>query len=416
MKQGYKNMKCGLLGEHLGHSFSPQIHSQLADYSYELIELAPEEVGPFVKSDKLDAYNVTIPYKKTVMPFLDVISPEAQAIGAVNTVVRREGKLYGYNTDYFGFNYMIDASGIEVKGKKALVFGTGGASVTVCAVLRDRGIGELVVISIEDNTPETLAKHPDADIIANATPVGMYPKNGSAPVDISLFPNCSGVLDVIYNPSKTKLLLDAESRGIPHINGLPMLVAQAAKAFEFFTGDSCEEGACERITRAIELQTKNVILIGMPGCGKSTVGKLIAKMLDRPFFDADEEFIKTFNVTPAEVIGAQGEEKFRQMEHEVTEMLGKLSGTVISCGGGVVTREYNYAPLHQNGTIIFLERELANLSTKGRPLSQANSLQSLYDARIDAYCRFADIRVASTEIPQKTAELMISRLTEVNEE
>lgn len=413
MKTGYKDMHCGLIGEHLGHSFSPQIHSLLADYSYELFELERDGVGYFVKHNSLDAYNVTIPYKKDVMPFLDVISKEAATIGAVNTIVRRDGRLYGYNTDYFGFSYTIDFSKIKIKGKKALVLGAGGASATVCAVLRDRGVRELIVVSSKTNTPEFLSKHTDTDIIVNASPVGMYPHNGVSPVDLSLFPTCSGVLDLIYNPSKTQLLLDAEAKGIPHVNGLPMLVAQAAKAFELFTGDAYEQGICERIIRAIEAETKNIILIGMPGCGKSTVGRLIAKKLGRPFFDADDEFSKTFTQSPADIIREQGEDKFRQMEHEVTKALGKKSGAVISCGGGVITREYNYAPLHQNGTVIFLERELSRLSKKGRPLSQATSVQELYNARIDAYLRFADLCVASTEIPEKTAELMIKKLSQI---
>lgn len=410
MKSGYKDLHCGLIGEKLGHSFSPMIHGELADYEYKLCELAPNDVEAFVRSGRLDAYNVTIPYKKTVMPFLDVIAPEALAIGAVNTVVRRNGKLYGYNTDYFGFSHMLDVSKIKVEGKKALVFGTGGAAVTVCAVLRDKGIGELVTVSIEDNNSEFLSKHTDAELIVNATPVGMYPNNGASPVDISLFSRLCGVLDVIYNPARTRLLLDAEARGLPHVNGLPMLVAQAAKAFEFFTGDTAEDGACEKITRKIELQTKNIILIGMPSCGKTTVGKIIAEKLSRPFSDADDEFTAQLGVTPATVIRRDGEERFRQDEHRVALGLCKQSGTVIACGGGIVTRSFNYPVLHQNGTIIFIDRALDKLETKGRPLSEANPLEALYNARIDAYRRFADITVQSTEIPEKTAELIIERI------
>lgn len=410
MKSGYKDLHCGLIGEKLGHSFSPMIHGELADYEYKLCELAPNDVEAFVKNGELDAYNVTIPYKKTVMPFLDVIAPEALAIGAVNTVVRRNGKLYGYNTDYFGFSHMLDVSKIKVEGKKALVFGTGGAAVTVCAVLRDKGIGELVTVSIEDNNSEFLSKHTDAELIVNATPVGMYPNNGDSPIDISLFPRLCGVLDVIYNPARTRLLLDAEARGLPHVNGLPMLVAQAAKAFEFFTGDKAEDGACKKITRKIELQTKNIILIGMPSCGKTTVGKIIAEKLSRPFSDADDEFTAQLGVTPATVIRRDGEERFRQDEHRVALGLCKQSGTVIACGGGIVTRSFNYPVLHQNGTIIFIDRALDKLETKGRPLSEANPLEALYNARIDAYRRFADITVQSTEIPEKTAELIIERI------
>ena len=409
MTLGYSSLRCGLIGEHLSHSFSRIIHEQLCDYSYEHIELSPEQVENFVKSKVLDAYNVTIPYKKAVMPHLDVISREAQAIGAVNTVVLREGKLYGYNTDYFGFCYMLDSAGFDVAGKKILVLGTGGAAATVCTVLHDRH-ASVVSVSRRDNTPEFLARHSDAHLIVNTTPVGMYPKNGLSPVDLDLFSCLEGVLDLIYNPSLTQLLLDAEQRGIPHVNGLPMLVAQAIKAFELFTGETALPSECERVCSEIERQTKNIVLIGMPGCGKSTVGRLIAQMLGRPFFDADRAFTGKYGESPAEVISRDGEEKFRQMEHEVTLELGKHSGSVIACGGGVVTRECNYAPLHQNGTIVFLERALENLSSKGRPISRSTSVDTLYRSRIDAYRAFADLTVSSTEVPELTADLIIKTL------
>lgn len=408
MKQGYGHMRCGLLGEHLGHSFSPIIHKEIADYSYDLVELAPDEVGPFVLGDSLDAYNVTIPYKKAVMPYLDVISPEAVAIGAVNTVVRgKDGKRYGYNTDYFGFDYMIRSVGMTVEGKKALVFGTGGASATVCAVLRDRGARELVVIGRKDNIPEILATHADTEIVVNTTPVGMYPENGKAPVDLARFPQCEGVLDVIYNPAKTALLLDAEARGIPFANGLSMLVAQAVKAFEYFTGDVAEDSLTDAAVQAIARATHNVILVGMPGCGKSTVGKALADLLGRPFYDADDEFLTMHGRTPAEVISSEGEEQFRAMEHAVLCELGKKSGTVIATGGGAVTREYNYASLHQNGIILFLDRDVDKLPTAGRPLSQAKTPAQLYAERIDAYHRFADYELKSTENPALTASRML---------
>lgn len=405
MKTGYKDKKCGLIGEKLGHSFSGLIHSELADYSFVLREVARDELKSFVLSHELDAYCVTIPYKKDVIPFLDEISPEAKAIGAVNVIVRgQDGRLRGYNTDYFGFDYMIKSAGISVTGKKAIVFGTGGASLTVCTVLRDKNVRELVVIGIEDNTPENIAKHSDAEIVVNATPVGMYPKNGASPVELDCFPNCEAVLDVVYNPPRTELILQAERRGIRAVGGLSMLVAQAAKGFEHFTGDEYEEGCIERITSLISQSTRNVILVGMPGCGKSTVGRLIADDLDRPFFDADDEFTSMHGITPAETINSLGEEKFRLMENQTLKELGKKSGAVIATGGGAVTKEYNYAPLHQNGVIVFLERALDKLSTNGRPLSQKTSVNELYAKRKDAYLRFADLRVQSTEQPELTAK------------
>lgn len=412
MRAGYKNMRCGLIGEHLGHSFSKIIHAQIADYSYELVELEPDKVGDFVRSGGFDAFNVTIPYKKTVMPYLDEISPEAVRIGAVNTVVKgSDGKIYGYNTDYFGFDSMLRASGFDAEGKKAVILGKGGASLTVKTVLADRGASEIVVVSrgLEDNY-ENIGRHFDADLIVNATPVGMYPKNGESLISLGDFKNCKCVLDLIYNPSKTALLLEAEALQIPHMNGLHMLVAQAVKAYEFFTGDKADDNIIDSITQKIENDTQNIILIGMPGCGKSTVGKLLSEKLGRAFVDADERFSETYEMTPAEAITNFGEPRFRDMEHRVIAELGKCSGHVIACGGGVVTREENYAPLHQNGRIIYLKRELSRLATGGRPLSQKTSVEALYEARKDAYIRFADIVVESTEVPEKTADAMLASL------
>ncbi len=415
MRSGYKNMKCGLIGEHLGHSFSPLIHSELADYSYELCELPREELGSFMRSPRFDAFNVTIPYKKEVIPYLDHISPEALAIGSVNTVVRdSEGKLHGYNTDYFGFSHMIELSGIDMLGKKAIVVGAGGASLTVCAVLRDKGVGELTVIARKDNTPENLAKYADTEIIVNATPVGMYPNNGVSPIPLSLFPHCECVFDLIFNPALTQLLIDAESRGIKYVNGLPMLVAQAAKAFEFFTGDDCEEGCIETITSLVSQKTKNIVLVGMPGCGKSTVGALVARKLDKIFIDADAEFKKMHGISPAECIENMGEDTFRELEHKTTIELGKRSSCVIATGGGVVTREANYLPLHQNSAIFFIERDLAALACEDRPLSQKNSLDELYNKRIDAYRRFADVTVCNSETPEITANDIILKFKDLD--
>ena len=415
MKSGYRKMRCGLIGEHLGHSFSKIIHRQIADYSYDLVELERDRVGDFVKNGGYDAFNVTIPYKKTVMPYLDRISPEAERIGSVNTVVRRsDGSLDGYNTDYFGFDGMLSALGVDVSGKKAIVLGTGGASLTVQTVLSDRGVRELVVIGRDlENNYGNIDKHYDADIIVNATPVGMYPNNGRSLVELSEFKRCQGVLDLIYNPARTELLLEAEELNIPYINGLYMLVAQAVKAYELFTGDAAERDIIEKITDDIAFDTGNIVMIGMPGCGKSTVGKKIADIMQRPFVDADDEFTRIYGMTPAETITAFGEDIFREREHEVLVKLGRESGTVIACGGGAVTRDCNYRPLHQNGTIVYLRRDLDLLETGGRPLSQSRSVNALYESRKDVYERFADLTVDSTEVPQKTAELIIYRLAEL---
>ncbi len=416
MRQGYDSLRCGLIGERLGHSFSAPIHAEIADYTYELVELPPDGVGDFVKNGGFDAFNVTIPYKQTVIPFLDTISPEAERIGAVNTVVRHaDGTLHGYNTDYFGFSFMLDRLGVDVKGKKALIFGAGGTSLTARTVLLDRQVGELLIVSRQNNNEEFLKKHADAEILVNTTPVGMYPNTGIAPTSLSLFPRLSAVLDVIYNPSRTALLLEAEARGIPSINGLYMLVAQAVKAFEFFTGDRAEDGIIEKVTAKISSDMQNVILVGMPGCGKTTVGRRLAQCLNRPFFDADEEFFSTFGVTPAEVIQKEGEDRFREMEHEILVSLGKQSHAVIACGGGAVTREANYAPLHQNGVIVYLRRELSRLAKSGRPLSRSHSVEELYLARKDAYERFADLTVDSREIPEKTVEAMLLSLSQAKD-
>ena len=410
MKYGYRDLKCGLIGKKLGHSFSPIIHNKLADYPFELLELAPEDLEIFAKSNKFDAYCVTIPYKKDIMPFLDVISDEALAIGAVNVVVRKpDGKLYGYNTDYFGFDYMVKRSGVSVSGKKAMVFGRGGASATICTLLRDRGVSELVTIDIEDNTPENLARHADAQIIVNTTPVGMYPNTGKAPTSLSYFPECQALFDVVYNPARTALMIEAEKLGIATVGGLSMLVAQAAKAFEHFTGDDYEDGIIESILSDITCETSNLILVGMPGCGKSSVGRLIAESLKREFLDADIEFEKMHGIPPAEAIKTLGEDKFRLMETETLDALTKLSSKIIATGGGAVTRECNYPLMHQNGVIVFLERDLDKLPTDNRPISQNRSLTDLYSERIDSYLRFTDITVKSTEIQEKTADMIIDK-------
>lgn len=387
-------LKCGLLGEKLGHSYSPQIHSMLADYEYKLFEKSPEELEDFLKSGEFDGLNVTIPYKKSVMPYCAELSPTAAQIGSVNTIVRRsDGSLYGDNTDAFGFENLIVHNGIEVKGKKALVLGTGGASVTAQAVLKNLGASEVVVISRrgEDNY-ENIAKHADAEIIANTTPVGMYPNNGKAAVDLAQFPKLSGVLDVVYNPARTALLLQAEKLGIPCAGGLYMLVSQAKRSCELFTGRSIPDSEIDRIERVLSHQMQNIVIIGMPGSGKTAVSTMLAERLGRKIFDTDTIVSEKAGVTIPEIFAAQGEAGFRKLETEATAEVGKLSGNIISTGGGVVTVAGNYELLHQNGVIVWIERDTNKLARDGRPISLSSDLNELYAARLPLYKRFADIK------------------------
>lgn len=387
-------LKCGLLGEKLGHSYSPQIHSMLADYEYKLFEKSPEELEDFLKSGEFDGLNVTIPYKKSVMPYCAELSPTAAQIGSVNTIVRRsDGSLYGDNTDAFGFENLIVHNGIEVKGKKALVLGTGGASVTAQAVLKNLGASEVVVISRkgEDNY-ENIAKHADAEIIANTTPVGMYPKNGKAAVDLAQFPKLSGVLDVVYNPARTALLLQAEKLGIPCAGGLYMLVSQAKRSCELFTGKSIPDSEIDRIERVLSHQMQNIVIIGMPGSGKTAVSTMLAERLGRKIFDTDTIVSEKAGMTIPEIFAAQGEAGFRKLETEATAEVGKLSGNIISTGGGVVTVADNYELLHQNGVIVWIERDTNKLARDGRPISLSSDLNELYAARLPLYERFADIK------------------------
>lgn len=386
-----ENFKCGLLGEHLSHSFSPQIHKELADYEYKLYEMAEYEVGPFLKNCPLDAMNVTIPYKKTVMPFLDFISDEAKKIGSVNTIVKKDGKLFGYNTDYFGFLHMVKASGIEIKNKKVLVLGTGGASLTVNAVVKDLEAKEIISVSRSGEVNyENISLHSDADVIVNTTPVGMFPKNGVSPVDLSIFPSLSGVLDLIYNPARTTLLCQAEKLNIPHINGLIMLVAQAKKACEYFLDTVIDNSQTEIITQKIAKNSENIVLIGMPSCGKSTAGKVLAEKLGREFVDTDSVIEEMAQMPIPEIFSKYGEEHFRQIEHEAVVQTAKRSGLIIATGGGVVTRKENYLPLHENSKIIFIERDINELSTDGRPLSQKGKLEQMYETRLPMYLSFCD--------------------------
>ena len=396
-------MAYGLLGRKLGHSWSPAIHAELGSTPYTLHELEPEELCAFLETTSLSALNVTIPYKKDVLPYCTVLSDAAKKMGCINTMVKKADGWHGDNTDYYGFTYMVKQAGMDPKGKKCLVLGSGGASLTVVQVLQDMGAASVVVISRsgKDNY-DNLSLHADAELIVNATPVGMYPNNGVSPVDLTVFPECKAVLDLIYNPRRTALLIAAEKLGIPCCSGLTMLVAQAKRAAELFMDCTLPDTLIPRIVEKLQRQMENIVLIGMPGCGKTTIANALGKELGMDVVDADAEIEAMAGKTIPQIFAEGGEDAFRQLETCVLDNLGKRSGIIISTGGGCVTRKENYPHLHQNGKIIWLTRELEALPTEGRPLSQTNDLADMYCVRRPMYQYFADMTVDNTGTVEST--------------
>lgn len=406
-------MKCGLLGRKLGHSYSPQIHKYLGEYSYELFEKEPEELAEFIRNGDFTGINVTIPYKKDVIPLMDELSDTAIKMGSINTVIRRkDGTLFGHNTDYFGFVSMVKRSGICVSGKKVLVLGSGGTSNTAVNALKDLGSHVVIISRSGENNYGNLHLHQDASVIVNTTPVGMYPNNGECPINLAQFPNLEGVLDVIYNPSKTQLLLEAEKLGLPYQNGLWMLVAQAKEAAEYFSGTPLPDSIIENVYQKLSNQMQNIILIGMPGCGKSTLASLLAQRMGREVVDADQEIVKLAGKSIPEIFADEGENAFREYEAKVLSELGKQSQLIIATGGGCVTRQRNYPFLHQNGNIFWLKRDLDLLPTEGRPLSQTTRLNEMYEIRKSMYESFADYTVDNNADLENTVNQMISILEE----
>ncbi len=406
-------MEYGLLGEKLGHSFSPQIHRALWGCDYGLIEKTPEELGPFLRSGAFKGLNVTIPYKQAVVPYLDELSPAAKAIGSVNTVLRRpDGSLWGHNTDYDGFLALLQSLKSSVQGRKALILGDGGAAKTVRAVLRAEGAGEIVTISRRGPENYTnLSRHADTELIVNTTPLGMYPAVDAQALDLGQFPRCGAVLDLIYNPARTRLLLQAEALGMEARGGLLMLVEQGRKAAELFSGRPIPAEAGETLLRELRFDTMNLALIGMPGSGKSTVGRALAARLGRSFIDLDEELVKRAGKPIPAIFAEEGEAAFRSLETAVLDGFSKESGLVLATGGGVVTRPENRPLLRRNSRIVRLRRPLDELPTEGRPLSQSKGTMALAREREPLYAAWAELTVDVTE-PEETAKTIIRLLKE----
>lgn len=386
----------GLLGEHLGHSFSKIIHEQLADYTYDLIELPPQDLPQFLTEKNFAALNVTIPYKQAVMPFLDEIDPRAQSIGAVNTIVNRGGKLYGYNTDLDGVVALIHHLGVKVAGRQALVLGTGGTSCTVTAALEALGASVVHKASRTGKdgalTYETAAGLTDIEFIFNTTPCGMYPNVGEQAIALAPFPKLCGVLDAVYNPLRPALVLDATKRDIPAEGGLYMLVAQAVRAAEYFLDTTFAPTTTEQMYCTVLAKKENLILTGMPGSGKSTVGSQLAKALHRPFIDLDAEIVKHIGGTIPDYFAQHGEAAFREVESRITKEVCTQTGQVIATGGGTVLRDDNLDALRQNGRLLFLDRPLQALETgNGRPLSaNKEAVAQRYAERLPRYLATAD--------------------------
>ncbi len=406
-------MKYGLLGERLGHSFSKEIHEQISNYQYEITEVPFDKFDEFMTKHDFIAINVTIPYKEKVIPYLDYIDDSAKKIGAVNTIVNKNGKLYGYNTDYLGLRDLVLTNNIEVKNKKVLVLGTGGTSKTSKAVFTDLGAKELVFVSIdpvgdEISYEDAVKYHSDSEIIVNATPCGMYPNCDDLIIDISTFNKLVAVIDVIYNPLKTMLVRKALERGITAVSGLYMLVAQAVYASSIFTDTTYDKKIIDDIYNQIYNNKRNIVLIGMPTCGKTTISKLLADKLNKEVVDTDTLVEQEMGMTIKEYLKTHDETSFRDIETKVINEVSKLNNLIISTGGGVIKRKNNIEYLKANGLIIFIDRPLELLQVSDtRPLSSNQSdLEKLYHERYDLYCNYADIIVKNDQ----DLELVINKI------
>ena len=405
----------GCIGKKLTHSFSREIHGRLADYDYQLIELDEQQLPGFLEQKAFAAINVTIPYKQVVIPYLDQISPIAREIGAVNTIVNRDGRLCGYNTDYHGLRALILRLGLELKGRKVLILGTGGTSKTARVVARDLGASQILTVSRtasgeQISYAQAAEDHADAQVIINTTPAGMYPDCGGRPMDIGGFDRLEGVVDVVYNPLCTNLVLDARARGIPAQGGLYMLVMQAVVAVEKFLDTTIDKAVADRVYAQVLSAKENVVLTGMPGSGKSTVGRLL-ELEGFSFVDTDAQIEKRCGCTIRQLIEEKGEGYFRDLETEVIREIAASSCQVIATGGGAILRPENVRSLKQNGKLYFLDADLKRLqATDSRPLSDTwDKLKGLYDQRIGIYRATADVTVPELDAAREAAYILKMR-------
>ncbi len=407
-------MKYGCIAEKLGHSYSKIIHSQFADYDYELFEIEPNSLDSFMKKREFCAINVTIPYKQAVIPYLDEISEIAEKIGAVNTVLNKGGKLCGYNTDFFGMKSLILKSGISLHKKKALILGNGGTAKTATAVLKDLGAYEIFPVSRKKQDgcityDEALKNYTDTQIIINTTPLGMFPNIGVSAINLENFPKLEGVIDAVYNPLRTKLICDAQFLGINATGGLYMLVAQAAKACELFTNTKISDEKIDAVFNKISKEVENIVLIGMPGAGKTTIGKEISKILNKDFVDTDDEIVKEYGMTIPEIFSQKGETFFRDIEANVIKRVSSLKNTVIATGGGAILRKENVMLLRENGKIYFIDRPLESIRpTDDRPTAYNREvLKKRYAERYPIYKTSCDACICVSDSVKENAEKIV---------
>ncbi len=407
-------MKYGVIGEHLKHSFSKDIHERIADYKYDVCEIEPEKLDDFIKRGEFEGINVTIPYKEKVIPHLYSVSDKAKRIGAVNTIVNKDGKLYGYNTDYMGMKSLILRNKIDLKGKKALIMGNGGTAKTGHAVLTDLGASQIIHVGREGEGADVLygnvvELHSDADFILNTTPVGMFPKNEGKIIDIKLFPKLMGLIDVVYNPLRTNIVLDAMEMGIPAESGLYMLVSQAVYASEFFLEKAYDISLCESTFKEILKSKENIALTGMPSSGKTTVGKYLAGITGKEFIDTDDEIVKKIGMDIPSYFAKYGEKAFRNVESEVIADVSKKNGLIISTGGGAILRKENVRSLKQNGRVYFLNRSLELLTpTSSRPLSSdIEALKKRFEERYELYLGSCDVEIKADGTIKEVGDIII---------